>query len=96
MLIFWKKKRSKGWTETTAAFTGRYRRKTVNAHMECRYCEYNEYEISYCAENKKMKGWYSFYPVPDPAPEDLEGQTMRIRYNEKRPFDFEIRLPQSH
>jgi hypothetical protein len=36
-----------------------------------------------------LHGWYSFHPLPDPDPEKLEGDRIRIRYKKRKPFIFE-------
>ena len=35
------------------------------------------------------KGYYIFHPLPDPSIEEIEGMTVRIRYNQKKPYIFE-------
>ena len=35
-------------------------------------------------------GWYIFYPVPDPAPGEIRGKELKIRYNVKKPWMNEL------
>ena len=81
--------RTKSWIETTATFTGR--RNKAASRTKVGYCEldYYEYEITYFAGDKERRGYYSFYPLPDPEIAEIKGQTMRIKYNEKKPYIFE-------
>ena len=91
-----------GWEETTAYFTGEYRtleggrvpRKARRGYyslmnVAAPASELHEYVIKYYAEDEERKGWYLFYPAPDPAPEDIKGMQIRIRYKKSRPWIFE-------
>lgn len=80
---------TKSWIETTATFTGK--RNKAAGRTKVGYCErdYYEYEITYFVGDKKRRGYYSFYPLPDPKPEAIEGKTMRIKYNKRKPYIFE-------
>lgn len=80
---------TKSWVETTATFTGRRSRVAQRTKAGYRELDYYEYEITYCAGNKEKRGFYSFYPLPDPDVEEIEGKTIRIRYNKKKPYLFE-------
>ncbi len=77
------------WEETTATFTGKTRKATV-MRVEA---DYDAYEISYFADEKKIYSWHTFHPLPDPDPESLIGTKIRIRYKKNKPRDFEI-IPQ--
>ena len=81
--------RTKSWIETTATFTGRRNKATGRTKTGYIELDYYEYEITYFAGDKKRSGYYSFYPLPDPATEEIEGQTIQIKYNEKKPYIFE-------
>lgn len=84
-----------GWVETTGYFTGETRkpyvgrnsgRKEIITRLDAENCR--EYAIRYYAEDKERIGWYLFYPLPDPDPEEIEGESMKIRYKKKRPWIF--------
>lgn len=81
---------TKSWVETTATFTGR-RNKTAS-RTKVGYCELDhyEYEITYVANGKERRGYYSFYPLPEPATEEVKGEKMRIEYNKRKPYIFEV------
>lgn len=81
--------KTKSWKETTATFTGK--RNKACGRTKTGYCEldYYEYEISYSTDDELKTGFYKFYPLPDPEPEDIKGKTLRIKYNEKKPYIFE-------
>lgn len=74
-----------GWIETTAVFTGRFEKAAVGKPGHYKTVDYNEYEVKYFTDNEERKGWYVFYPSPDPDPEDIKGTNLRIRYNRKNP-----------
>lgn len=77
------------WVETTATFTGNRNKafgRTKTGYYEL---DYYEYEITYSADDKLRKGFYKFYPLPDPEPEEIKDKTMRIKYNPKKPYMFE-------
>lgn len=80
---------TKTWIETTATFTGR--RNKAASRTKVGYCEldYYEYEVTYLVGDKEKRGFYSFYPLPDPETEEIKGKTMRIKYNKKKPYIFE-------
>lgn len=89
---FFLKLRSKGtdsWVETTAAFTGRRNKAAHRTKAGCRELDYYEYEIIYFVGDKEKRGFYSFYPLPDPEAEAVKGKTIRIKYNKKKPYIFE-------
>ena len=81
------------WEETTATFTGKARKATVMRRRRIVEANYNAYEISYFADEKKIYSWHTFHPLPDPDPESLIGTKIRIRYKKTKPRDFEI-IPQ--
>lgn len=94
MSNFHNRKRLGSWEETTAAFTGKRNWKS-NENKVGKYNfdqpeSYYEYEISYVANGKMQSGWHTFYPVADPEPEDIQGVMMRIRYNKRRPWNYEV------
>lgn len=80
---------TKSWVETTATFTGK--RNKAASRTKVGYCEldYYEYEITYFAGDKQKRGYYSFYPLPEPKIDEVEGKTIRIKYNKKKPYIFE-------
>ncbi len=79
-----------GWIETTAVFTGKVEKAAVGKPGHYKTAEYNEYEIKYQTDNEEHKGWYTFHPLPDPDPEGIKGTSITIRYNRKKPWDFEV------
>lgn len=81
--------RTKSWIETTATFTGKRNKAASRTKTGYRELDYYEYEITYIAGGKEKRGFYTFYPVRDPELEEIEGKTMRIKYNEKKPYIFE-------
>lgn len=87
---FRNRKDNSKWAVTTATFTGKYHM-AAKHHSKAGYytAEYGEYEIRYEANGELRKGWYTFYPVPDPLPEEIKGQKMMIRYHKKKPYIFE-------
>ena len=82
-------KSTKSWIETTATFTGKRNKAASRTKVGYRELDYYEYEITYSVGDKKKSGYYSFYPLPDPEIEEIEGKTMRIKYNKKKPYIFE-------
>ena len=78
-----------GWVETTAYFTGKVEKAAMGKTGRYHPADYNEYQIKYYAEDKERLGWYIFYPVPNPDPEQLEGTSIRIRYKKSKPWIFE-------
>ena len=80
---------TKSWIETTATFTGRRNKAASRTKTGYRELDYYEYEIKYFAGDKEKRGYYSFYPLPDPEIEEIEGKTLKIKYNSKKPFMFE-------
>lgn len=80
---------SENWIETTAVFTGKFEQAVTFTKYGTKQQNYNRYEIVYSAGDKQCSSWYSFYPVPDPDAKSLEGTTMRIRYNKRKPYLFE-------
>ena len=81
------------WEETGATFTGRTRKATEMRRRKIVEADYNAYEISYFADEKKIFSWHTFHPLPDPDPESLIGTKIRIRYKKTKPRVFEI-IPQ--
>ena len=80
---------TKSWIETTATFTGRRNKAVSRTKVGYRELDYYEYEITYFADDKKKRGYYSFYPLPDPEIEEIKGETMRIKFNKNKPYLFE-------
>lgn len=85
-----RKNNTKSWVETTATFTGKREKATEKTKVGYKELDYYEYEISYSAGDKQRYGYYSFYPLPDPETEEIKGKTIRIKYNEKKPYRFEL------
>ena len=77
------------WIETTAVFTGNVERAAVGKPGPYKPADYNEYEIRYSTEDENRTGWYIFHPAPDPEAEDIKGTSIKIRYNSKKPWQFE-------
>ena len=82
--------RGKGWEETTAYFTGKVERAAAGKPGRYKYKDYNEYEIRYYAGSTERRGWYTFYPVLDPEPEEIQGKEVRIRYSRIKPWIYEV------
>ena len=83
------RKNRKAWTEATAMFTGRSNKVAVRTKAGYLGMDNYEYEIVYNVNGKRQTAWHSFFPLPDPGADELEGKTMRIKYNPKKPFDYE-------
>ena len=79
----------RGWEETTAYFTGEAEQAGVRKTRHYIPADYKEYRIRYYANDKEIFGWYIFYPVPDPDPEEIRDKSIRIRYRKNRPSVFE-------
>ena len=77
------------WIETTATFTGKRNKAASKTKVGFRELDYYEYEITYTVGGKEKRGFYSFYPLPDPETEEITGRTMKIKYNKKKPYIFE-------
>lgn len=77
------------WVETTATFTGNVEQAVTFTQYGTKKQSYNQYEIVYQTGDKECRSWYSFYPVPEPDVSALQGTTMRIRYNKRKPYLFE-------
>ncbi len=82
--------RGKGWQDTIAYFTGKAEKAVVGKAGRYKYVDYNEYQIKYYVDGKERTGWYIFYPVPDPAPEEIQGKELKIRYNVRKPWIYEL------
>lgn len=78
----------RAWIETTATFTGKRNKAASRTKVGYRELDYYEYEITYYAGDKKKSGYYSFYPLPDPAIEEIKGKTMKIKYDKRKPYIF--------
>ncbi|MBO4913125.1 MAG: hypothetical protein J5504_10395 [Butyrivibrio sp.] len=78
------------WAVTTAHFTGKVQKATLRNKLGPREGDYNAYEITYYADERKIYGWHTFYPLPDPDSEFLKGSSIYIRYNRKKPYIFEL------
>lgn len=81
--------RTKSWIETTATFTGRRNKAAGRTKTGFRELDYYEYEITYFVGDTQRRGYYSFYPLPDPEIAEIEGKTLKIKYNAKKPYVFE-------
>ena len=79
---------TESWVEATATFTGKRNRAARKAKTGFHELEYYEYEITYLAKNKERRAFYTFYPLPDPTIEEIEGKTMKIKYNKKKPYMY--------
>ena len=77
------------WVETTATFTGKRNKAASRTKVGYRELDYYEYEITYSVGDEKRRGFYSFYPLQDPSIEEIEGKTMKIKYNKRKPYLFE-------
>ena len=84
-----KQKKTSDWIETSAVFTGRRNQAATKTRGGYILLDYYEYEISYYTGDKKQRAWYTFHPLPDPEVTDIEGQTIRIKYNKRKPYMFE-------
>lgn len=51
--------------------------------------DYNEYQIRYYTAEGERFGWYVFHPLPDPDPGSIKDTSVRIRYREEKPWEFE-------
>lgn len=81
-----------GWIETVAVFTGKAEQAAVGKLGHYKDADYLEYQIRYDVNGKERFGWYVFHPVPDPLPEEIKGQELRIRYCRRKPWIFECCL----
>jgi hypothetical protein len=79
-----------GWIETVAFFTGKYEKAAFGRHGCYGSAGYNEYQVRYYTAEGERMGWYAFFPVPDPDPEDIIYTSIRIRYKERKPWVFEV------
>lgn len=59
---------TKSWAETTATFTGTRNKAARKTKIGFQELDYYEYEITYSAGDELKKGFYKFYPLPDPEP----------------------------
>ncbi len=84
-------RKTKTWVETTATFTGKRNKAAARTKIGFTELDHYEYEITYLAGNKQRKGYYSFYPLPDPEIEEIEGKTMKIKYDSKKPYLFKAK-----
>lgn len=82
-------KKKFGWEETTAYFTGDVRKVAAGAGAQFGLSGRNEYMIRFFTDAGERNAWYSFYPLEDPAPEDVYGMEMKIRYKKRRPWMIE-------
>lgn len=78
------------WAVTTAHFTGNVQKANLHSNLGPREGDYNAYEITFYADEKKIYGWHTFYPLPNPDPEFIKGSSIYIRYNRKKPYIFEL------
>ncbi len=77
------------WVEANAVFTGN-REQAVKQCRNHLYVEkYYAYEIIYNTDEGEKHGWYSFHPLPDPEADEIQGETIKIRYKKKKPYLFE-------
>lgn len=92
MSNFQNRKKMGVWEETTATFTGKRVLKPlkIGKYHFAQPEPYYQYEITYIANGKMQSAWHTFYPVADPESEDIQGETMQIRYNKRRPWNYGI------
>lgn len=83
------KKKEKGWVEVTATFTGKRNVRELRTKAGYIAKDFHEYEIEYPVNGEKMTGWHVFYPAPEPEADEIKGETIRIKYHEKKPWRFE-------
>ena len=86
---FTHKTNTRNWIETTATFTGRRNKAAARTKAGFHELDYYEYEITYDVDGKRKRAWYTFYPLPDPEPGEIQGNHMRIKYNKHRPYIVE-------
>ena len=77
------------WIKTDGIFTGKSEAAIIRTRLGPRRADYSAYEIEYYANGKRLREWYSFHPLPDPAPEELKGSKIQIRYKKRKPYIFE-------
>ena len=77
------------WMETEGIFTGKSEAAIIRTRLGPRKANYRAYEIVYSVNGKRQHGWYTFHPLPDPDPEELKEEKIRIRYKKQKPFVFE-------
>ncbi len=80
----------KGWIETTAVFTGRSEKAAIGKPGHYKAADYSEYEIRYRTDKGEQTAWYVFSPLEDPAPEELQGRELAIRYCKRKPWRYEV------
>ena len=78
-----------GWTETEACFTGKCEKAARGTAGHWFPADYNEYQIRYYTAEGERFGWYVFHPLPDPDPGSIKDTSVRIRYREEKPWEFE-------
>ena len=83
------RKHDKGWCETKAVFTGNREKAALRGKAGYKIADYYSYEIKYIANGEERRGFYAFYPLPDPDVEEIKDTEMRIRYKKKKPYIFE-------
>ena len=79
-----------GWVNTTGTYTGNVRKGLTGRAGNYGHNNINEYEYRYYAEDEERFGYQRWYPLPDPDPEELKGQTVNVRYNKKKPYMVEV------
>lgn len=84
------KNRTKSWVETSAVFTGKRNRAANASKVGYKDVDYYEYEIIYNVCGKEQRGWYTFYPLPDPDIEEIKDSSIKIKYNKRKPYIFEV------
>ncbi|MCR5654797.1 MAG: hypothetical protein K6G07_04085 [Lachnospiraceae bacterium] len=82
-------KNKRGWIQTKAVFTGRVEKAAKGKAGHYKDADYNEYEIRYMVSGKERRQWYVFYPLDDPEPDEIKGSELLIRYNKRRPWQYE-------
>lgn len=78
-----------GWIETIAVFTGNVHKAAIGKVGKYKTVDYNEYEIRYMTSEGERTGWYIFHPLGDPDAYELKDSEIKIRYNERKPWEFE-------
>jgi len=91
MLVNWNSSvKRKKWIETSGTFTGKKERAATRTKIGFKEQDYFEYELRFYVDDMEKCVWYSFYPLPDPDEELLAGMEVRIRYNRRKPYLFEV------
>lgn len=82
------KVKSASGVKTEATFTGNRRKAIVKTKTGFHTRDYYEYEIKYDVDGKLYTGYITFYPLADPAINEIENTTIEIVYKKKKPSIF--------